>query len=214
MMTEEEWLTSPNPRLLLDAVRDRAGARKLRLFACACVRRVWDLLTAEEGRQAVQVAERFADDEVSQTELYQAPGRVRRTRRFLPPSAVGTPHSYALFAAGCAVHANVVLAFGETPLLAVRAAGLGERAAQADLVRCLFGNPFRPAPTFDPAWRTPTVLAIARQAYEEHDFGVLPVLADALEEAGCDDAEILAHGRNPGPHARGCFVVDGILGRA
>jgi hypothetical protein len=84
------------------------------------------------------------------------------------------------------------------------------------LARCVFGNPFRPV-TIDAAWLTPTVRALAQAAYDEPeplcemDAGRLAVLADAMEEAGAD-GELLAHLRGPGPHARGCFALDAILG--
>jgi hypothetical protein len=81
-----------------------------------------------------------------------------------------------------------------------------------DLLRCIFGSPFRPV-AFDPAWRTEAVVALARGIDERRDFAALPVLADALEDAGCADAELLAHCRGPGPHARGCHAVDHVLGR-
>jgi hypothetical protein len=84
--------------------------------------------------------------------------------------------------------------------------------AQANLLRDIIGNPFRPA-TINPAWRTPTAVQLARAIYEGRDFAALPVLADALEEAGCDNADILAHCRQGGEHARGCFAVDAVLGR-
>jgi hypothetical protein len=82
-----------------------------------------------------------------------------------------------------------------------------ERSAQADLVREIFGNPFRPD-GFSPAWRTDTVVVLARLIYESGDFGALPILADALQDAGCDDQELLAHCREPGAHVRGCWVLD------
>ncbi len=86
-----------------------------------------------------------------------------------------------------------------------------ESHALADLLRDIFGNPFRPV-AFDPAWRTETVVALASAIYAERAFDRMPILADALEEAGCDHADILAHCRGPGPHARGCWVVDAVLG--
>jgi hypothetical protein len=82
------------------------------------------------------------------------------------------------------------------------------------LLRDIFGNPFR-RPTVDPAWLAWSgrmVINLARAIYDAHRFTDLPVLADALEEAGCDDEAILAHCRGPGPHVRGCWVVDLILG--
>jgi hypothetical protein len=86
-----------------------------------------------------------------------------------------------------------------------------ELAFQADLLRDLFGNPFRPV-AFDPAWRTAVVLALARSADESGDYGALPILADALQEAGCEDPEVLTHCRTAPVHARGCWVVDAALG--
>jgi hypothetical protein len=83
---------------------------------------------------------------------------------------------------------------------------------QASLLRCLFGNSFRPVP-FHPDWRTPAVLSIARRAHAARDFEALPVLADALEDAGCDSAELLAHCRAGGKHWRGCWAIDAVLGR-
>jgi hypothetical protein len=87
-----------------------------------------------------------------------------------------------------------------------------EKRAQADLVRCLFGNPFR-RPELDPAWRTSTATGLARAIYDEYAFDRLPILADALEDAGCDDEAALRHCRQDTVHARGCWVVDWVLGK-
>jgi hypothetical protein len=76
----------------------------------------------------------------------------------------------------------------------------------------VFGNPFRPV-AFSPEWRTNTVIALARQMHESRDFSAMPILADALQDAGCDNADILDHCRGPGPHVRGCWCVDLVLGR-
>ena len=84
---------------------------------------------------------------------------------------------------------------------------------QCALVRDIFGNPFRPA-DFSPEWRTDTALAIARQMYESRDFSAMPILADALQDAGCDNARILSHCRDVKQvHVRGCWVVDLVLGK-
>jgi hypothetical protein len=91
-------------------------------------------------------------------------------------------------------------------------AKLKEEASHANLLRDIFGNPFRPA-TLDPAWRTPTVVALAGQMYESRDFTAMPILADALQDAGCDNEDVLDHCRGPGPHVRGCWVVDLVLGK-
>jgi len=85
----------------------------------------------------------------------------------------------------------------------------------ADLLRDIAGNPFRPVRMNMSwlAWTTDTVVRMARAIYEERRWEDLPVLGDALEEAGCNDAVLLTHCRGPGPHTRGCAVVDALLGR-
>jgi hypothetical protein len=88
-----------------------------------------------------------------------------------------------------------------------------ERAAQATVLRDLFGNPFRPV-TFAPSWRTPNVLRLAESIYRERAFDELPVLADLLEEeAGANDAQLLGHLRVRGGHHLGCFALDAVLGK-
>ncbi len=84
--------------------------------------------------------------------------------------------------------------------------------AQCDLIRDIFGNPFRPI-SFDPFWRTETAVLMARGMYESRDFSAMPILADALQDAGCDD-DILGHCRDETqPHVRGCWLVDLVLGQ-
>ena len=90
-----------------------------------------------------------------------------------------------------------------------------ERKAQAALLRDILGNPFRPT-AIDPgvlSWSDGTVAHLARSIYDERAFDRMPILADALEGAGCDNADILAHCRAPGEHVRGCWVVDLVLGK-
>jgi hypothetical protein len=103
-----------------------------------------------------------------------------------------------------------------TVLSTVEEWGLGvpgsERAAQAAILRDISGNPFRPS-AFSPEWRTSTAVALAAEMYEARDFFAMPILADALQDAGCDNADILTHCRGPGPHVRGCWVVDLVLGK-
>jgi hypothetical protein len=85
--------------------------------------------------------------------------------------------------------------------------------SRAALLRCIVGNPFRPGAA-DPAWLTPSVVALAKAIYDERAFDRLAELADALHDVGCDDAAFLAHCREPGEHVRGCWVVDTIPGKA
>jgi hypothetical protein len=87
-----------------------------------------------------------------------------------------------------------------------------ERAAQCHLLNDIFGNPFHPA-SFNPAWRTRTAVNLAHAIYDERAFDRMPILGDALEEAGCTNADILDHCRQPGEHVKGCWVVDSVLGK-
>ena len=88
-----------------------------------------------------------------------------------------------------------------------------ERLGQAELLRDIFGNPFRPV-AFHPRWRTADVLGLARGIYDDRAFDRLPLLADALMEVGCADEQVLGHCRSDGPHVRGCWVVDLVLGKS
>jgi hypothetical protein len=81
-----------------------------------------------------------------------------------------------------------------------------------DLFRDIFGNPFRSV-TFSASWRTGTAVALARQMYESRDFSAMPILADALQDAGCDSEDILYHCRGSEAHVRGCWVVDLVMGK-
>jgi hypothetical protein len=86
-----------------------------------------------------------------------------------------------------------------------------ERQHLCPFVRDIF--PFRPV-TFSSEWRTSTVTTLAQQMYDSRDFSAMPILADAIQDAGCSDEAILTHCRGPGPHVRGCHAVDAILGKA
>jgi hypothetical protein len=233
-MTEAEWLACADPWQLLDHLqraKARPSVRKLRLFACACDRQVWDLLS-EERRRLAEAIERRADGEPSSarpvdrpapdgdvatpTDVYEArvveafgPEALTQLRPFAEPP---TRNERAV-----AFRAAVRAAEDATLVARVPAAGRGrrERVArqrQAALVRDIFGNPFRPV-AFDPRWRTSDVVELARSIYQDRAFDRLPILADALLDAGCADDAVLGHCRADGPHARGCWVLDAALGR-
>lgn len=109
------------------------------------------------------------------------------------------------------VHANVAVALEY--LSDMPPDPTGHFLHQARIVREIVGNPFRPV-TFESHWRTTDALAIARGMYESRDFGAMPILADALQDAGCDSADVLSHCRDPrATHVRGCWVVDLVLGK-
>jgi hypothetical protein len=124
----------------------------------------------------------------------------------------------AWYAAHYATAGDMVLAAGEASAWAADAAEDNDATGKEDhahaaLVRDIFGNPFRPV-VFDPAWRTDTAVALARQMYDSRDFSAMPILADALQDAGCDSEYVLNHCRDASAtHVRGCWVVDLVLGK-
>jgi len=129
-----------------------------------------------------------------------------------------------------AVHSVTSFSFGSTALVALAAVDNGapivsrrkiatEELQQMEILRDIAGNPFRPV-TFSPCSRTATVTNLAQTIYDDRqlpsglfDNQRMTVLADALEEAGCDNKDILDHCRSGGEHVRGCWVVDLVLGK-
>jgi hypothetical protein len=257
-MTPEQWFaaTEPDPLLVLvdpspvlvgnafqyPPPRSPATTRRLRLFATACARMVWDILPTD-ARSAVLISERFANGRASESDV--------RASAVRSPSASITFQQHALEAAGYA-SARTHWPQDERPLsamwdpapaarstayaLATRAAGPAPppgrtsairdwhttwnqtyhaaRATQAAFVRDIFPPPAY-APRIDRDWLTSTVVALARQMDESGDFSATPILADALQDAGCDDETVLQCCRVPGNvHVRGNWVVDVVLGRA
>jgi hypothetical protein len=127
--------------------------------------------------------------------------------------AIANPESMWLGAALVAVRWHAHLGAMRDHKTVRYAAYRAEQAMHSLLVEDIFGNPFRPA-AVDPSWLTSTVVALARGIYEERAFDRMPILADALQDAGCDNDDVLNHCRGPGPHVRGCWVVDLVLGKA
>ena len=221
-MTEAEWLVATRPAPMLEFLREKADDRKLRLFAVACCRRVESMLLELQSRAALECAEEFAEGQVTQGErraTYQAIERY--ADGFAPYEAVmAALHRRAFFAAnGAAVSAADAIGTLATPPLTVEEVGgvtrtrRDEFIQQAWLLRDIFGNPFRPV-SFSPEWRTSTAIAIARGMYDSREFSAMPILADALQDAGCDNPDILSHCRDPNQvHVRGCWVVDLALGK-
>jgi hypothetical protein len=216
---------------MLDYLADKASDRKLRLLACLCCRRIWDVIPTDESRRCVEVAELFAEGLASRDDLdasiqasMAACERLPRPRR---PGAVDAINAVSRVHRGPGGGRNAALGLaasawasaeafrtrrlGETPdaFAERRVRLLGEELArQTHLVRELFGNPFRPV-AFSPEWRTDTALSLTRQMYDAREFSAMPIMADALQDAGCDNDDILAHCRDANAtHVRGCWVVD------
>lgn len=278
-MTESEWLTSTDPQAMLETLRRwpertaysthpeaseaarkpsfppcyRYNNRTLRLFAVACCRAVWPLLTDPRSRKAVEVAEQYADGLATDEEIENARGNSKEVR-------CTEPQCIPCMATEC-LNSRPWVTFANNEWVTNRVS----LTTQADLLREIFGNPFCPLPVwrnegipglgpiddYSINWVTPTVLALAKAAYKERgsetcevcrgsgetfyesvslvgqctachgtgrtgdgrlDNARLAVLSDALEEAGCEDVGVVAHLRSPGPHVRGCHVLDLVLG--
>ncbi len=178
--------------------------RKLRLYACACCRHVWDRLD-KASRRAVEAAERFADGKITRKALDAA-------RRKVPTEYAGLDEEFAPNAASyTAFPTGQAAAYGAAEATAFLTAEAG-REWQDALRRDIF-PPERVK--LEEEWLAANDGAVAKVAaaiYEDQDFERLPILADALEEAGCTSKKVLAHLRGPGPHVLGCWPLDLILG--
>jgi hypothetical protein len=225
-VTEAQWLSARFVATLLYCLRERAikDARKMRLFAVACCRRNWDKLTDARSRAAVELGERHADGAVKTKELSTAAARAAGAVMEIC-EATGYDRDWELRKGFASIYdrgnpAALRWAIVATSLVrdegeraawnAEGVANTKELAANCHLFRDIFGNPFRPV-TFSPSWRTDTAVSLARQMYESRDFSGMPILADALEDAGCANDEVLSHCRDVKQvHVRGCWVVDAL----
>lgn len=207
-MEEQEWLTCTDPRKMLAFLRSRASDRKLRLFACGFCLRVNEVHEDNDCRDTVQVVERFADGLAGPKELEAACHSARRVW--------ATSSWEGMLAAEAAESDAWRAARGVQSALEMDDIPRSLWDLQVDILRDIFGPlPFRSV-TIDPpllTWLDGTITKLAESIYREWAFDRLPVLADALEEAGCTDATILTHCRQPGGHVRGCWLVDLVLGR-
>jgi hypothetical protein len=206
----------------------------------ACCSRIDHLILDLRSREALEFAARHVDTSVARQRGRSAHEKAAHAAwREAHAKSLAAPDEAACVAASCAANAatatlniDPVRAADLAAYIACYAAGwefvgrqgvrpdtlpdeakAPERRQQAALFRCIFGNPFRPV-ALDPAWLTSTVVQLARGVYDDRAFDRLPILADALQDAGCDDEQVLTHLRGPGPHARGCWVVDLVLGKS
>jgi hypothetical protein len=236
-MTEAAWLACEDPNSLLDfrhpTQDDADSIRRLRLLACACCRLLWVEIPSDAA-ELLALAERHADGKLkngkeklpsktSQLSGIDARFRAVQSAAFrydrvdLLREAIRNAQDIVVWEAREARFGHLHdWEQNELPYEAYQQvmgpAKAAIRAAQMAILRDIFGNPFRPV-TFAPEWRTDTARALAQQMYESRDFSAMPILADALQDAGCDSADILNHCRGPGLHVRGCWCIDAVLGK-
>jgi len=218
-LIEQEWVACIKPEQFLQPLRFAASDRKLRLFACACCHRVWDRFRGDQ-RHIIILSERVAEGHLGRSELMTALcSRIGYAHRRWAREG-GNPLVGAVVATTQCPAVEGAIETAEAVASAVfrdRGGSLpardSEKSAQAELLREIVGNPFRPS-HFSPRWRTANTVDLARTIYQEKAFDRMPILADALMDAGCADECILDHCRSPESHVRGCWVVDLILGRS
>jgi hypothetical protein len=246
-MTEEEWLACADPvamltfldfgrhpaqmaapgaatrRFLSCFITNSGNHRRLRLLGAACARQLWATMEDQRSRTAVELSELFVDRLVTWDEVSAARSRAREAARTAERRAARQADRMAVatqqksVAAWVAFWSSSISLQSTIPRVAQAMTTMTESLRMVCLVHEVFGNPFRPV-AWDPAWRTPTVLALARTTYEERalpggtlDNARLAILADALEEAGCENAAFLQHLRSGGDHVRGCWAIDPFL---
>jgi hypothetical protein len=207
-MTEQEWLACNVPDALLMHLTPASSDRKLRLFACACCRRMWDLLPEGPSRWAVETSERFADGEVGADDLH----RSWSTARALVAEDESRVHVWnRLIAAEVEARDAARSGAWSAARSVVADADRNERLAQCDVLRDIF-NPFHaPAPLED--WLTKEVKELSEEIYRESSFDRMPMLAEALAKASCPVTAFLDHCRTAGQHVRGCWVIDLLTDR-
>ena len=235
-MTEAEWLACKSARDMVTCGACPASPRKLRLLAVACCRCSRRLLQDPEYRRALDLAERFADGQASLAELESAYRLANGPACQLYGSAEAEREIRRASEALAVL--NAISPGGDPASDAIwqlsRASQRGIDARMVALAHDILGNPFRrverSAPwiaqvravigdavyrcqdAFNPAWLTSDVLALAQGIYEERAFDRMPILADALHDAGCENVEVLNHCRDASAtHVRGCWVVDLVL---
>ncbi|AMV27420.1 hypothetical protein VT84_23675 [Gemmata sp. SH-PL17] len=225
-MTEAEWLADSDPysRLfdlewLLRSPQRNSSPRKWRLLACGVCRHLAGFVGRAEYVNALEIGEEYADSG-NPKDMKRGFGYLEAIRYELEELTLDyaeTKATIAIRLGKCALTGNgpqyFVMTVGEMERYSTREYGTDWIESLAlTVARCVWGNPFRPM-TVDPGWVTSDVTSLSRQMYESRDFSAMPILADALQDAGCDSADVLDHCRGPRPHVRGCWVVDLVLGK-
>ncbi len=223
-MTDQEWFSAIDPTVMLEFIRDKSTDRKLRLFACACVRRISDSVPDDHRRKAVEAAEQYAEGIIGDDELSKAHNAATRSGRPWTPAGVAARWTAwpkwvfagSAMAAAVARVASISMAYhtarSSRKSKRWKAARNAERDVQCTILRDVIGNPFR-TENLDSVGRNRTVKEIAEIIYAERAFDRLSMLGDALEDAGCTSDDMLNHCRQPGVHVRGCWTLDLILNK-
>jgi hypothetical protein len=237
-MTETEWLTYPHEgksriryvASMLELLGPRLSRRKQVLLACGSFHLAYPARLRSKVEYilpwelpAREVAERFVDGGATREELTTVRAIIEKALADDPyptdlmhntlPDTGG--QALNLLRLAC-VELNSLLEIPEGGMPYERPFPFYDSRREAELVRDVFGNPFRPLPAVAPSWllwNDGTVEKLARGIYEERAFDRMPILADALADAGCTDESILAHCRASSPHIRGCWVIDRLLGK-
>jgi hypothetical protein len=219
-MTEAEWMAGAKPTPMLESLRGKASDRKLRLFAVACCRRIWGLLPHQANRDLVAAVEERPDGTRDDPELWAATVASSAVRREVILQAVDAYLAVKSLGRGFYKDSPLgasywVACYARSAVATEGRDSEAEGALQAALLRDIIGNPFRPI-LLKPAWVAWNAGAVRKWAqaiYDGRRFADLPILADALEDAGCADAALLGHCRGGGEHVRGCWVIDLLLGK-
>lgn len=228
-MTDQEWLASRDLHRMLRFLEGRTSPRKFRLFAAACCRFIWEAIREDRSRQVVELVELHADQMLPR-EVFSAAHEtasvialrvatdanraVREATKDVPFTAAMSTFEYVgSTAADKLVAASDRVKSGAISWQAAKSIYLPQVYAHlADVLRDIVPNP-NADPSVSASWKTDDVIAIAKRIYQQYRFEDVPILADALEEAGCDDEKILDHCRTEDTHVRGCWVVDLVLGK-
>lgn len=228
-MTEQEWLESTHPFRMLEYVRGQASDRKLRLIAVASCRRAKEF-TEHWYHELADIAEEYAEGHATVEQMQAVYSRHRPSNDYpdrnafydtagsdLTEKILYLVEDLADWIGSCKADGEKTLEVWEEEKHVAFERELAITAAQ---VREVVGNPFQPV-SIEPAWRTPTVLALAQAASGNRILSAgtletarLTVLADSLEEAGCTFTKLLEHLRSSGPHVHGCWAVDLLLGKS
>lgn len=239
-MDKSTWEKCIDPVRMLRYLQPRPLKRKLQLFSIACIREQGHLLTEPRSREAYFLAERFAEGQASLDEIRQAHARAKQSWMLLrgrdsfwregdfKVCCRMSDVAYAMTNAidpdidpwqqacrtAMALHGSLQSAV--LPLYAREMRwGLDNQELQSNLIRDIFGNPFR-RPRLDRTWlkhQAREAARIAASIYDDRSFDELPILADALMDAECPSEEMIAHCQSPGVHGRGCWVVDLLTGK-